>query len=345
MADPSADAADPSFGCHTRAHAHQTPRSAVNADEVRNIKFRKGTYDASQVGELLDRIAAELEAGREVGSLIADAAFRQRRLRWRGYDARGVDWYLDQLRRYEDPEEVARANADPWRDLAADPYHIHRVPGVLEGRVAPPPSSQCADEWREFSKQPGIRLMWVRTGVVRHELRTVEQQPLVAARHGRPTTLTTSGRTFTTRASRSAWPVIAEAINRDRPGAPAHMMRRPTDTLRPSLRQILDEAGQPVLFSGGLHIDRTAGAYIMFPSQRWLRFPVRGGRRANAIMTAVDQDRNKIARYRLARDDASSRNCIQLIVHPRQQLTDELAIALALSAPWLSSYFRSSGGG
>jgi hypothetical protein len=61
-------------------------------------------------------------------------------------------------------------------------------------------------------------------------------------------------------------------------------------------------------------------------------------------MTAVDQAGNKVARYRLARDEATSRKGIQISVHPRQQLT-ELTIALALSAPRLGSYFRSEGGG
>jgi DivIVA domain-containing protein len=149
----------------------------VNADEVRNIKFRKGIYDQSDVNELLGRIASEIDAGRRAGPLIVNAAFHQRPIR--GYDARAVDWFLDQVQRHEDPDEVARINADPWRDLAADPYH---------------------------------------------------------------------------------------------------------------------QAG------------------------------------------------NKVARYRLARDEASSRKGIQISVHPRQQLT-ELTIALALSAPRLGSYFRSEGGG
>jgi len=307
------------------------------------MKFRKGIYDQSDVNELLGRIASEIDAGRRAGPLIANAAFHQRSIR--GYDARAVDWFLDQLQRDEDPDEVARINADPWRDLAADPYHIHRDPGAMEGRVAPPPPSQCADEWREFTAQPGTRLWWARTGAMRHELRTAEQHPLVAIRHRLPTTLATGERTFKTRASRSPVPGISEAINRDRPGSPARIMRRPTDIWRPSLRHILDESGLPILFSGGAHIGRDAGAYIMFPNQRWLRFPVRGARRAIAIMTAVDQAGNKVARYRLARDEATSRKGIEISVHPRQQLTEELTIALALSAPWLGSYFRSEGGG
>lgn len=39
----------------------------MNGDEVRNVKFSSGTYDASQVNDLLERIAAELDAGRPAG--------------------------------------------------------------------------------------------------------------------------------------------------------------------------------------------------------------------------------------------------------------------------------------
>jgi len=49
--------------CHTPAHETESPGLAVNGDEVRNIKFRRGHrqyYDASQVNEVLYRIAAEL---------------------------------------------------------------------------------------------------------------------------------------------------------------------------------------------------------------------------------------------------------------------------------------------
>lgn len=75
----------------------------------------------------------------------------------------------------------------------------------------------------------------------------------------------------------------------------------------------------------------------MFPDQRWLRFPVRGTKLADAIMTAVDQAGNRVARYRL-------NHGIEITVHPDQPLTDELVLALVVSAPWLRSYFRQSKG-
>jgi hypothetical protein len=47
--------------------------------------------------------------------------------------------------------------------------------------------------------------------------------------------------------------------------------------------------GTPILYASGQNYNRGAGARITFPDQRWLKFPVRGTERANAIITAVDQ--------------------------------------------------------
>jgi hypothetical protein len=54
-------------------------------------------------------------------------------------------------------------------------------------------------------------------------------------------------------------------------------------------------------------------------------------------MTAVDQTGNKVARYRLLTKDSA-----EITVHPDQELTDELVLAITTNAPALSSYFNSS---
>ena len=60
-------------------------------------------------------------------------------------------------------------------------------------------------------------------------------------------------------------------------------------------------------------------------------------------MTAVDQAGNRVARYRIADRDPRfgwksllglSRS-VEIIVHPGWKLTDELALALVISAGWL----------
>ena len=324
----------------------------MNGDEVRNIglsRFRGRGYRASEVNDLLLRIAAELDAGRPVGPLIANATFRTWSLRG-SYKTGPIDWFLEQLRR-EDPAEMARMNADPWRDLATDPYCIRRQPGDIAGRIAAPSQQEYEAAWRDFDQQPGTRLSLVPTGAMRHELRTAEQQTVAAVgdRLG-TTTLNAGRRTFTLKRVRSG-PGIDGAISRDRPDLPAHtwMSQAGWDAW---LSQLLDETGTPVLYTGGhhagleiggQHTDRYACGYIKFPGHRWLRFPVRGTRRANAVMTAVDQGGTKVARYRLARKESGLRWKVGITVHPGQELTDELALALALSAPWLSSFFQTNG--
>jgi hypothetical protein len=63
-------------------------------------------------------------------------------------------------------------------------------------------------------------------------------------------------------------------------------------------------------------------------------------------MTAVDQAGNKVARYRIIAGgrglretlDSWSRS-VEITVKPGRELTDELVLAIAASAYWLSSYF------
>jgi hypothetical protein len=122
--------------------------------------------------------------------------------------------------------------------------------------------------------------------------------------------------------------------------------RRVQDLARGTLRELVDEAGTPILYTSGTHVYEQAQACVTFDEQRWLRFPVRGTERANAIMTAVDQAGQKIARYRLLGGQRRW-NRAEITIHPVQQLTDELVLAIAISAPWLSSCFSSPapGGG
>jgi DivIVA domain-containing protein len=290
----------------------------LNGDAVRNVKFpRGGFYNVWQVNALLDRIAAELDAGRPVGPLIANAMFASDS--FVGYEAGAVDWFLERLRHREDP-------ADPWRDLAADPYYIRREPGDPAGRVARPSKQECRDAWESFGRQPGTRLQ-----SVRGELRTEDQQMVVTVTGlgwRKSVAVTAGGRTFQGRRVPGSWRDIIQAIGRDHPSTPAHLERR-ADHRDIYLRQFLQESGEPVLYTGGGPVAR----YIKFPGQRWLRFPVRGTGLANAIMTAVDQGGNKIARYRLVQKTT------EITLHPGQQLTGELALAIAISAPWLRSRF------
>jgi hypothetical protein len=52
-------------------------------------------------------------------------------------------------------------------------------------------------------------------------------------------------------------------------------------------------------------------------------------------MTAVDQIGKSVARYRIIGKETT-----EIAVNPGWKLTDELTLAIAVSAPWLDSYFQ-----
>jgi len=363
----------------------------VNGDEVRGVRFGPlaGGYDASQVDDLLRRVAVELDAGRPAGALIANATFPRSHKAGRGYDINTVDWFLDLLARREDHSEPTGMSADPWRGLAVVNYVTRPGPGGLAGRTAAPSrrarrkyenqdqkylAQQCAAAWRDFGQQPGTHLRWVRARAVRCDLRTAEQQTIASLRYGRPTTISTGGRTFAwKKVTKSSWPDIAEIVRPSRgeifhphflaestPQAKA--IRKDGVTARAvlGLRELLDETGTPILYtSSGQQRGRVSAGCITFPDQRWLRFPVRHGwprPGKNAIMTAVDQDGNKVARYRIPRTGYARRygitstisgapGQVEITVHPDRKLTDELVLAIVISAPWVGQYFAPGGGG
>ena len=296
-----------------------------------------------------------------------------------------VNWFLDQLRRQGDPSQSAGVSTDPWRDLPVENRFTRHGPGDLADRVAAPSrrarrkqksqdmkdiTQECADAWRDFGQQPGLNLRQVPAGILRRELRTAELQTIASLRYGRPTTVSAGGRTFTwKRVARSSWPEIAEIVRHSRREAfprflaesarQAKIMQRlddrpPRSALQP--RELRDATGTPILYTSGRHLANQAGAWITFPDQRWLRFPVRGtglgseGRKT-AIMTAVDQAGNKIARYRIIGKvktivpEPIWQPTVEITVHPGLPLIDELVLVIAVSAPWLVSYFQSEGGG
>jgi hypothetical protein len=59
-------------------------------------------------------------------------------------------------------------------------------------------------------------------------------------------------------------------------------------------------------------------------------------------MTAVDQAGNRVARYRISQ---SPKRAVEITIHLDRELTDELVLAIAISAPWLRRYFKTESGG
>jgi hypothetical protein len=299
---------------------------------------------------------------------VIDATFRRTRSGPR-YDIDRVDWFLGQLPHRVGHADRAGRGTDPWRDLA--------VAQLTQSKASGPsmqlkPGNEflrraCETAWGDFSQQPGTHLQYTRrswSGVC--ELRTAEQQQPAASVKGASfrggpvrTTVSLGARTFTNkhpkigaRRTADAWPPgIAELAARswrDCAGnfAAETMSDRHQRLEARTVREFTDETGTPIMYSHGSNFSRRAYARITFPDQRWLRFLVRGTSRKNAVMTAVDQAGNKVARYRNTRLPPTG-YAVEITVHPDRQLTDELVLAVAISAPWLVSYFAypSVGGG
>ena len=325
----------------------------VNGRQVRDTLFCPAGatavpgYDAEQVDDLLRCVAAELDAGGSARRLIQNATFRKRTYR-RKYDIDAVDWFLDQFLLPPDYCEPGGIADDPWGDLPV----TQLAPGRPEKY---PYAHQCESAWRDFGQRPGTHLRFGKAARGLAELRTAEQQTLASVRGSRNKTFSAGGRSFTlqpTSAAESSSPAVAEFRARATRDDFGHYEKKTRiQTILTNLfesdirvRGLADETGTPVLHIAGRNFDWRAGACILFADKRWLRFPVRGTDRANAVMTAVDQARNRIALYRLADKSGQQkefwrRGSVEIIVHPGRKLTDELALTLALSADWLRSYF------
>jgi DivIVA domain-containing protein len=304
----------------------------MNGDQVRNTRFYAALgagYRARDVDELLGRVVEELDAGRPVGQLIKNATLPKPVLtRDDVYDVDAVDWFLGQFLLPPGQPELAGISDDPWRDLP--------VAQLTLGERA-----SFEEAWRDFGQLPGTRLWWT-AGRWLAELRTAEPQPLASVRGSFLSrylggTASTSGTRFT----------YERRPVQERTEPDPETWGRRSGTVHRWFR-LVDETGTPILYEM-----RAACACIKFPDQRWLRFLVRGRRPANAIMTAVDQAGNSVARYRLIDKDSAplrttrlySPRPVEIIMHPDWKLTDELTLALAISGKWLDHYFAPPGGG
>jgi hypothetical protein len=221
---------------------------------------------------------------------------------------------------------------------------------------------KCEKAWRNFDQQPGMYLRWervkrsARPSRVEFELRAAGQQAIASLRGD--LTISAAGRRFTLntlkipdRSTADSWPPgIAELAARSWQDQAGHFAAETmTNKMLEArgIRELIDETGTPLLYTSGHNFDCRAPARITFPDQRWLRFMVRGTHRQNAIMTAIDQAGHRVARYRQAgqRFLPWATTPVEIVIHPDRKLTDELMLAIAISPPWLHSYFDHPDGG
>jgi DivIVA domain-containing protein len=344
----------------------------VNGGEARDTWFFPGLwgYDAAEVDDLLARVAAELDAGRSADPLIENARFRAGR---RGYDIDAVDWFLGQLLSHPGPGpdlgEVAQLSRNAPGDLTNGPAGSARRNRWTDATGRRDYfHDECWNAWRDFGHQPGTHLWSERAGW-RRELRTAEQQTIASLQgftwqnrgYGQGQAVSVGGRSFTFKtgkAVRSSPPGIAEIAARSTRDTAGHFAAKRAGSWKQETeassqkpghhyqtavpRTLVDETGTPILYASGENHEHRACACITVPNQRWLRFLVRGTRRGNAIMTAVDQTGSRVARYRISQ---SPKRAVEIIVLPNKDLADELVLAIAISATWLRRYFKVDSGG
>jgi hypothetical protein len=260
---------------------------------------------------------------------------------------------------------------DPWRDLPV--VNLVTRPGLdgpteqrasvsrgwsLGGReMRRYLTKDCQSAWQDFGQLAGTHLRW--HGHQRGELRTA-QQHAIASRRVRmgplvvTDVLSAGGKNFTVSGEMGPGrfvldPVVTKIAASGYQDGAGHFTAYSKDSARTGwpriagLTALVDETGQPVQWMTGSNYAFKASARITFPDERWLRFLVRGTSEKHAIMTAVDQAGNKVIRFR--RRGAYRDYGTDVAVHPDRELTEELVLAIAMSADWLHDYFQTGSGG
>jgi hypothetical protein len=97
----------------------------------------------------------------------------------------------------------------------------------------------------------------------------------------------------------------------------------------------------------GRHHRGESNAIVVFSDQRRFHFPILGGGLFDEVMTAVDQEGNKVVRYRQAkRRTAQTRSAakIEAVVNPVYKVTADTLLLVAVSSGFLLTEYRARPG-
>lgn len=98
----------------------------------------------------------------------------------------------------------------------------------------------------------------------------------------------------------------------------------------------------------GRHYGGKSDAVVAFSDQRRFRFPILGTGISDEVMTAVDEEGNKVVRYREAkRRTTQTRSAarIEAVVNPALKVTPDLLLLVAISSGFLLTEYRARPGG
>jgi hypothetical protein len=306
----------------------------MHGADVRNVTFLKGArwgypagYPVEAVDDELSAAADALDHGRRphVGRL-------KRSPQSGNYDSDAVDCFFRELEQstslawklkstmrgawFEGFVTNAIWRSEPREGGRLNGSTPHEPPEGIRKRL----EQECNEEWERFPELAGTHLKLHRVGSRGFELtRTTDGLRLASCKGalgGRPeyiTQIEVNGAIYKRNHLFLPW--------------------------RP-YRWMNIETNATVVRGVGRNFGRRARMNLQLPDARHFWFPVRGTSPANAVMTAVDDDGDRVARYRSARGTG-----FDVVVAPHAPITMELLLVVAASSSAVSTYFHEISGG
>jgi hypothetical protein len=283
----------------------------MTGDEFGGVRFPKilRGYDVRQVDGLLSARARLLDAGFSPAIFTLQPTFAKV---MRGYEPMAVDRFFDALASDNTPQTSPPGLMNPWRVVCGEPEPQDGSGARDRDRRAWRPGAarrqyarDCQAEWLRVSDLPGTHLQ-----------RISGRTSTILGSYGQ-VLMTCRGETLTVGDG-------GQMLRNDR----AHA-------------QIVDAGtGDPVLRWIGDHSYHQARAVVLLPEQRWVRFPVQGTGRGDAVMRAIDESDTEVLWFRKVK-----RAVMEAVVRPYCDVTSEILCLTECAASWLDAYFRAEGGG
>jgi hypothetical protein len=281
----------------------------VTGDEVRGTTFARVAwgYSPIEANGWLAEVAACLDAGVRPATVMPPPSFSRGP---RGYDITAVKQYAlgfgGMPSEQPAPLDRSAGNLAGWlldASLGLLPDPVRRFLRTSQYE------RDCDAEWLRVSGLPGTRLR--RRGWWADAISVVgsDGQVLVTGSYIR-LTVAASGQ------------VIRWSGKRGQPYVDA-------------------ATGNPVLWKIGAHHYQRAETAVLFPGQRWLRFPVQGTRPRNGVMTAIDESGTTLLWFR----KPGWGPAVEVIVSRDGDVTPEILCMIAIAASWLYHYLRPPTGG
>jgi DivIVA domain-containing protein len=297
----------------------------MQGDEARSVVFqpRPWGYDPDEVEDFLSFVADELDAGRNVSQLNPTFSTNSGKAQ---YDVDAVDWFVARLR--IDSTSLGGVPGEPWSSpmanyatwpVAEDPPHSH---GQLAGWLV----RHYDEEWTRFPDLQGAHLQWAATRLGNRELSTSDGEVIA---------------------------IVSQHFGR---AGPYGVLRVETQSDRYDLRhlgkrkdcrcELIDTSGRPKFTLTGYNFLWRAKAEISDWSSAGatLRFPARGSRRSNAVMTATDlPSGQRLAKFRSQLRPVGVTALltppIDVVVHPAVELSPQVVLMIAMTAPFVRTFF------